>query len=1009
MFDVLAPGKLVLTLRSTPPFVAESAFALALTILLAAPLIVRVYLLLDRPLRAFTKTSSSRRHARACSRSLLIHYPARVEVADSTSSSSLHTEYVRGRINSTPTLRDDGDVSRSSSRRGIRVDDGRRIGDRGSNEVRKCPPADRPTFPADSRRRIIDMSSLDYKAYRHKLIEATLRRQYDDFQPPGDVVLNSLHLSSADSVIGVRLNDRYDHSLFDFVEEYYDVAAATSRRNVARPHPLNYFLSKGARRPRTSEKETETIPNDGADRENSRNHLWENVDGNPPKLPGVDDNGNPCVRAPPDDVLAITTSNRDSRSRVPILKKSFPTRSRNRADEGPTLGHNVVDDCPQSAGLRTRKESSWTGNDRPASARGRNTSKIFSLSRAATSLDGRREATGTPRKKKLEDYPPTVSPLMSSDKRRAEREASGIRLNFISVSSSEIASIRSDSSKRREDEASWRSRESSISPRSHASSRPPWMSGNRGTSFNRKYGGNVTEFSAARVAGPRSARGSFPPRQKLAEVSSRERSKESSTGHNPALSGRRAASFVGASPGKEFIGMTVEQQSGEDPATRPPRHGQWSIKSKDVEGVAVEDNEEGRTLETTDLPGGEKMPASCSTTSPDNAALSFLSSPARTPARPRRRTSRTAYPAADAPVTTSETSATKEKPELITSRSGTDDAARGGPVPGNNAPGLFPPSVQRDRRESPAKLNRGGRRRLRSAENPSKGASLSPQIELSAEVLNPADDTDKSAIPDGEKLAGLTCRIDPPPREDTGTAGRSDGNRATGSARTRAAAGNDMKSNSANDVARSRILKIIRDLRARPASANNLLRSRGPAAAPHPARRDANSETKSGLNGTKLNTRSNGAVDEMRYDESPSAEAAAAATSLAPRECGSVSAEKAEETRRRWGDIARGRGVDEEELQLPRHDSKIGLAMNSALKRYIKMLKQGLLNRDRDGGVALMASLSLSDAVAVLSDHQGTPLSPEEVQELQIVLDRIERNPELLCKLSSCPSVESVV
>lgn len=48
MFDVLAPGKLVLTLRSTPPFVAESAFALALTILLAAPLIVRVYLLLVR-------------------------------------------------------------------------------------------------------------------------------------------------------------------------------------------------------------------------------------------------------------------------------------------------------------------------------------------------------------------------------------------------------------------------------------------------------------------------------------------------------------------------------------------------------------------------------------------------------------------------------------------------------------------------------------------------------------------------------------------------------------------------------------------------------------------------------------------------------------------------------------------------------------------------------------------------------------------------------------------------
>ncbi|KAM0734280.1 hypothetical protein ACS0PU_011751 [Formica fusca] len=48
MLNVLAPGKLVLTLQSTPPFIVESALALALTILLAAPLIVRVYILLVR-------------------------------------------------------------------------------------------------------------------------------------------------------------------------------------------------------------------------------------------------------------------------------------------------------------------------------------------------------------------------------------------------------------------------------------------------------------------------------------------------------------------------------------------------------------------------------------------------------------------------------------------------------------------------------------------------------------------------------------------------------------------------------------------------------------------------------------------------------------------------------------------------------------------------------------------------------------------------------------------------
>lgn len=907
----------------------------------------------------------------------MIHYPAPVEVADSTSSSSLHPESVR-RINSTPTLRNSvGGILKGSSRRGIRVDG--KIGDRGS-KTRKSPLLDRPSShpPSDSRHPIIDISSVDYKAYRHRLIEATLKKQYDDFQPPGDVVLNSLHLNSADSVIGVRLNDRYDHSLFDFVEEYYDISEATSRRNVERPHPLDHFLSKGARRPRTSEKETETIPDDDVDCENGRNHLPEN-DSNPPKLSDMDDNGN---RVPPDDpVFTIGTSDREPRSGVPIS-----TRSRKRADKA-TPGCDVEDDCPRFAGPSTRKES-WTRNDRPASAG--STSKGLSLLQAAASSE-KREATGSPRpgsstgrsrefKKKLADYPPsTVLPL--SGKRRAEGEANE-RSNFISVSSSEIASIRSDSGKRRDDEVSCRSRESSISPRSRALSRPPWLSGNRGTSFNRKYGGNITEISTTGIARPTSARGSGPQWQKSA-VSSRGHSKESptaSTCRNPALSGRRAASFV-ASRGKEFIGTTT----GENLAMRPRSQRN---ESKDVGSIAAElqDNEEQQTLKTskiTDSPSGERTSvsrAAIPTSSPDNAALSFLSPPARTLIRPRRRSPRAAF-SADAPAAASETSATKE-PGLITIRSGADGAG-GGSASGNNAgdprPGPESPSA-RDRRENPAKLNRGGRRRLRSAENPTKGASLSPQIELSAEVLNPADDTDKSAIPDGEILAGLTSRIDP--RANTGAVERSAGIRAE-DARAAAATGNDVKSNSADGVvARSRVPKIIRNLRTRPASANNLPRSRGPAAASHPARWDANSETKSGLNDTRLNTRSNGAEDGMRYDES------------SPREYANVEVAKK-------GDIA-GRGADED-LQLPRHDSKVGLAMNSALKRYIRMLKHGIQNHK--DGVAL-ASLSLSDAVSILSE-QRTPLSPEETQELQAVLDKIERNPELLCKLS-CPSMESV-
>ncbi|XP_036146283.1 uncharacterized protein LOC118646766 [Monomorium pharaonis] len=665
--------------------------------------------------------------------------------------------------------------------------------------------------PSRRRPTVVDITSLDYGAHRHRLIEATLKKKYDDRQPPGDVVLNSLHLNAADSVIGVRLNDRYDHSFFDFVEEYYVArGAGGSRENVERSRPLDHFLPTGrARRPRTSEKETETtIPGNGADRGRSNgNHLPEN--GNPAKLPGTDDNGNPCGR----DALSSTGDR----------------------------------DAPVSRGYSLPRENQTITAERDASHR-------------ATSPGTSREAGGTesPRtsesKKRSEDQPTTIPvvPPLSADKRSAGGgNGGGGRSSFVSASSGEIASVRS--------------RESS------PSRRPPWMSGNGGTSFNRKYCGE-TFGSCAR---PMSARGSVGPQRSAAPSSQGipravGESPAASTRLNPALllAGRRkAVSFVAASP-----------RSGS--------------KERVVATGGIDNEAKGRAPRT--------LPRRCPTTT----------------AR-RRRSPRTADAPAAAPA--SETAAATKAAELITtSRSNGAEGARGrrGPTAavGNNA---------RDRREDPpsptasAKLNpRGGRRRrLRSAENPSEGASLSPQIELSAEVLNPGDDTDKSAIPDGgagrrPAQEGLArARIDPRGRNTSEREARS-----------------DVKSNSIVDQLST--TSSSRVTRGRPASANDL-----------PAARDAN------------------------------------ATLAVPR------------------------GDEDSLLQLPRRDSKIGLAMNSALRSYVERLKRGLLNDgDRDGVV--LASLSLSDAVAVLSEEQRTPLSPVEIQELQAVLDRVERNPELLCKLS---------
>lgn len=58
MFNVLS-GEFTLTLQSSPPFVVESAFALALAVLLAAPLIASVHFFLVGILHLRDDTVSS--------------------------------------------------------------------------------------------------------------------------------------------------------------------------------------------------------------------------------------------------------------------------------------------------------------------------------------------------------------------------------------------------------------------------------------------------------------------------------------------------------------------------------------------------------------------------------------------------------------------------------------------------------------------------------------------------------------------------------------------------------------------------------------------------------------------------------------------------------------------------------------------------------------------------------------------------------------------------------------
>lgn len=86
--------------------------------------------------------------------------------------------------------------------------------------------------------------------------------------------------------------------------------------------------------------------------------------------------------------------------------------------------------------------------------------------------------------------------------------------------------------------------------------------------------------------------------------------------------------------------------------------------------------------------------------------------------------------------------------------------------------------------------------------------------------------------------------------------------------------------------------------------------------------------------------------------------------------------------------------LKEDDLKLPRRDSKAGIAMQAGLKKYIKKLKRVLSDRDNTN-IGELASLSLTDAI--LPDLEST-LSSVEVQEVQNLLNMAEKKSELLQK-----------
>ncbi|KAL2716588.1 putative protein phosphatase [Vespula squamosa] len=415
-------------------------------------------------------------------RAVVMHYPAPIPI-DSSSSSDFDLQFnvdSNRRTVSTPNLCSNGTDDRVNYE--IEGDDVRQYdkeestdaSNKRNKEIKDVPVERSSSFVVtNSEVPIIDISTFNYNAYRHKLIEASLKKHYRNHQPPGDVIFNSIHLNTSDTTLGIRLNEEYDHSFFDFVEEYYDATLGMSKKEMEFLHPLDHFLVKGIRKRETDEKGTDTtnLSSKEADREK------EIVDNNYVQRTRLyEKNGN------------------NSKGKV----KNFPNQSSDKKDskKEPSKAEPKESLCES---IGSRKDSGWLRKGRHVGA-GLVDSNSIRRKLGRTSNVDQVQTRKYVVSKCSNDTVKSVRSKLGSSIVKSDKDSIA---NVSSVSSSEVDSNR--------DVMSNNSRDSSVpSSRDRRTTRKllPWISGNPSVSFNRKYGNNRPEtntFERSKKAKLRSA------------------------------------------------------------------------------------------------------------------------------------------------------------------------------------------------------------------------------------------------------------------------------------------------------------------------------------------------------------------------------------------------------------------------------------------------------------------------------------------------------------------------
>ncbi|KAI4500972.1 hypothetical protein M0802_003775 [Mischocyttarus mexicanus] len=399
-------------------------------------------------------------------RAVVMHYPAPIPI-DSSSSSDYDLRFSSSnrRTVSTPNLcsnsAGDGPPGRYENHHNrIQRCNPEEVFDETVKKIihQKDVPVERSSsfVVTNSEVPIIDISTFNYNAYRHKLIEASLKKHYKNNQPPGDVIFNSIHLNTTDSTLGIKLNEQYDHSLFDFVEEYYDATMGMSKKEMEFLNPLDHFLVKGIRQKETNDKGTETVNLSNNETIDLVKDIDEKISINRRIL---DKNGN----------ISRTSKVKNLSSSLSKRRKDSSGMSKGEENESP----GSIESRKNS--MKERKErlvgrSILDSNTIPTKIGiNSNADKVQTRKYIVTKSVASNDTLNSLSKSKL------LSSIVKTDKDS---------INVSSLSSSEFGSTR--------DVISNHSRDSSLplTSRGHTPTRKPlpWITGNNSISFNKKYG-----------------------------------------------------------------------------------------------------------------------------------------------------------------------------------------------------------------------------------------------------------------------------------------------------------------------------------------------------------------------------------------------------------------------------------------------------------------------------------------------------------------------------------------